>query len=156
MFAFFGKQLSKFISLSFSQSQLSPRHLAILIPGYSYVSGRKTLIAKKSQLKKVKLVPMVFFVEVGPVGAIKGRLPNNWDIIAEHDPDEKTIYIKSPETRDVSITIYTPDIPNLSSSYQPTSDVIDDKKSKVEVFYNEDTGVLRYDSLDTAALVCNV
>lgn len=91
---------------------------------------------------------VVFFVEVGQAGAVKGRLPNNWGIIAEHDPYAETICIHSPDTRHVSIIIHTSDITNLSSSYQETSDIIDEKGSKVEVAYNEETGVLRYDSRD--------
>lgn len=82
-------------------------------------------------------------VEVGMSAPIKGRLPHGWRIEAHFAAD--MLKITSPDTADFLIYVETNKMHEYSSEYGKTWVKLD-KDSYVDAKYDDESGVLRFDS----------
>ena len=82
-------------------------------------------------------------VEVGMSAPIKGRLPHGWRIEAHFAAD--MLKITSPDTTDFLIYVETNKMHEYSSEYGKTWVKLD-KDSHVDAKYDDESGILRFDS----------
>lgn len=82
-------------------------------------------------------------VEVGMTAPIKGRLPHNWRIVAHFAAG--MLKITSPDTDNFLIVVETNKMHEYSAEYEKTSAKLD-QDSYVDAKYDDESGVLRFDS----------
>ena len=83
-------------------------------------------------------------VEVGLSGPVKGRLPHGWRIQAHLAA--KILKITSPDTDKFLILVKTDRMEDYSAEYQKTWVKLE-QDSCVDAKYDDDSGVLRFDSM---------
>lgn len=83
-------------------------------------------------------------LQVGPTGAVQGRLPHGWHIAARFNREMDIVEITSPDTDHFSINVDTSKLDEYSSTHKPALGVLED--ACLEAKYDTESGVLRYDT----------